>query len=415
MPYSEHNQQRTHRDGRSRESNGRNGSSRQRAGGSSRGRRHEPQGADPLRGGRFKSDRNYRSLSGHDTGYNLRHGGIGQRYRGALSRRGIDRRTAVLIGGAIVILVVLFIVISSCARSCSTQREQAEQREQREVNSYDSRVASGVSEALTNKFSPVLDKNEKIAWIAENANLYSDEHLPELALRESSAIDFVASVPSHDKTETGYGEGVEKNSYPQLYDWDTRWGYVEYGGSNVGVNGSALTSLAMAYMGLTGKSDHSISDFAKLAQDGNYVTSDGGTSEGFFTGVAENIGLAVREYTPSGDNITLALGDGEPVIVRLNAGFTTPYAHWAVIVSQNSDGSVTMYDPDSSSASTHTWAPGTIAGKTSKMFAMSASSGSSGESGSESTTSSGSGSGSTSSSGSSSTTSSGSGSTSSSE
>ncbi|MBP3884871.1 MAG: hypothetical protein J6D54_08060 [Olsenella sp.] len=382
MPYSEHNQQRTHGGGRSRGSNGRSGSDRQRSGRGTRSRQHDHQGPDPLRGNRYKSDHNYKSLSGHDTGYNLRRGGMGRGHRSAFPRRGIDRRTAVLIGGAIAILVILFIVISSCTRSCSSQRTQDEQREQREVNSYDSRVASGVSEALTNKFTPTLDKNEKLAWIAENANLYSDEHLPELALRESAAIDFVASVPSHDKTETSYGEGVEKNSYPQLYDWDTRWGYVEYGGSNVGVNGSALTSLAMAYMGLTGKTDHSISDLAKLAQEGNYVTSDGGTSEGFFTGVAESIGLVAREYTPSGDNITLALGEGEPVIVRLNAGFTTPYAHWAVVVSQNSDGSVTMYDPDSTSASTHTWAPGTIAGKTSKMFAMSAASG--GSSGSSS-------------------------------
>ncbi len=56
--------------------------------------------------------------------------------------------------------------------------------------------------------------------------------------------------------------------------------------------------------------------------------------------------------------------------VQLKAGsFTTPYAHWALVMSSNSDGSVSMYDPDSTSASTHT-AAGTIAANASDMYAL---------------------------------------------
>jgi hypothetical protein len=39
-------------------------------------------------------------------------------------------------------------------------------------------------------------------------------------------------------------------------------------------------------------------------------------------------------------------------------------------MSSNSDGSVSMYDPDSTSASTHTWAAGTIAANASDMYAL---------------------------------------------
>ena len=372
MPYSlNDNHRQPRRDRPHGPSDERRGGAQGRGHKGSRKRPRRPQGSDPLRGGQYKSNHNYRSLTGHDTGYNLRRGGHGSSFSGGLAPRGIDRRTAFLLGAGILIIVMLFIVISSCTRSCSAQQAEEEVKSQAEVNSYDTRVSPGVSEALTKKFTPVLDRNDKLTWIAQNASKYSDERLPELALRESAAVNFVANVPNHDKTESGYGEGTEKGSYPQFYDWDERWGYLDYGVSNVGVNGSALTTMAMAYMGLTGKNDQSISNLAKLATDGKFVSNDGDTANEFFTTVAPTIGLATREYTPSGENITLALEGKTPVAVHLNAGFTTPYAHWALVVNANGDGSVTLYDPDSSSATTRTWAPGTIGAKTSKMFALS--------------------------------------------
>ena len=376
MPYSHNDQRRPPRRDRSHgladERGGqRRGSTRNRGHGGSRKRPHRPQGGDPLHVNQYKSNHNYRSLTGRDAGYNLRRGGLGSTFSGGIAPRGIDRRKAIILGGAILVLVMLFIVISSCARSCSAQKAENEVKSQAEVNSYDSRVSPGVSEALSKKFTPVLDRDEKITWIAQNANKYTDERLPELALRESAAVTFVASVPNHDKTESGYGEGTEKGSYPQFYDWDERWGYLDYGPSNVGVNGSALTTMAMAYMGLTGKNDQSISNLAKLATDGKFVGNDGDTADEFFTTVAPTIGLATREYTASGENITIALEAKTPVAVHLNAGLTTPYAHWALVINANSDGSVTLYDPDSSAATTRTWAAGTIGAKTSKMYALS--------------------------------------------
>lgn len=60
--------------------------------------------------------------------------------------------------------------------------------------------------------------------------------------------------------------------------------------------------------------------------------------------------------------------------MQLNANFTTPYAHWALVVKTNDDGSVTMYDPDSTSASGHTWAAGTIAKNSSTLLSVTAAS-----------------------------------------
>ena len=187
----------------------------------------------------YKSRRNARTMLGSDAGLNVRrsYGGRGAQRRGAfLSRYDLNGRSiAILCVGLLGLLLVLFLV-GSCVRGCSpSQPEQT--GDQKAVNSYDSRVSSGASEHLTNEFTPQLNRSEKLAWIAQNADRYADERLPELALLEPEATDFVASVPDSDKKSADYTDSNEVGTYPLVYNWDARWGYVEYAGSNVGVNG----------------------------------------------------------------------------------------------------------------------------------------------------------------------------------
>ena len=311
-------------------------------------------------------------MTGRDTGLNVHHSGNGRRRRrgGPLASFGLNNRTLLLLLAVIVLLIILFIGISSCVSSCSSSSSSDVSSSTTKVNAYDSRVAAGVSESLTNKFTTVLDEGDDLEWIAKHADEYSDERLPELAMRESAAISFVRNVPSADKTATAYEEGTEQGSYPLLYDWDEHWGYVEYAGSNMGVLGSGPTTLSMAYMGLTGNNDQTPDELATLSTEGGYTDETAGTTADFFTNVAPEIGLSIQEYTPSSDNLSAILSSGDVAIVQLNANFTTPYAHWALVVSVNDDESVTLYDPDSTSASTHTWAMGTIADNSSTMFAV---------------------------------------------
>ncbi len=372
MPYPTDDRRRDPRQHRGARPDGRGrrgqGGGKIHSGGVHHGQRPgHPQGADPLRASRYKSNHNYRSLSGHDTGYNLRRGA--RRHGGILGQYGIDQRRAIFLIGAIALLVLLIVIVSNCARGCA-RKDDNQGQSQEEVNSYDSRVSAGVSESLTNEFTPKLDQGDKYQKLAKQAGEYKDERLPELALREPDALDFVLSVPDHEKKEEELGESVEKGAYPQFYDWDARWGHLDYGNSNVGVNGSGLTSMLMAYMGLTGKSDLTVTKLIEISNDGNYASDDSGSANEFFAAAAGKLGLTCREYKSSGENITTVLADGTPIIIKLNAGFTTPYAHWAVIVGVNGDGSITLYDPDSSSASTHTWAAGTVGGNSSIMYAI---------------------------------------------
>jgi hypothetical protein len=325
------------------------------------------------RDGKYRSDHNYRTLTGHDTGYSL---GGKRRGRSPLGGGG-QRRELILAVVAIVALVVLVLGISSCARGCSKGSDVTSDSAAASGtgNEADSRVSAGASSELTQKFTTALDSNEKLAKIARSAGDYSDKRLPELALLEPDAISFVASQPSASTKASSYDDEVKQGTYPQLLDWDSRWGNVSYAGSVLAVTGSGPTSLSIAYMGLTGKSDKTPADIASASTSAGYATdSDPFTSDDLFSKGTSDLGLTCTGYTPSSDNLYSILSEGgSVVVVKLKKDFDSPYEHWAVVTALNDDNSVTLCDPTSKQASSHTWAMGTIAGNSEGFYALSVS------------------------------------------
>jgi hypothetical protein len=325
------------------------------------------------RDGKYRSDHNYRTLTGHDTGYSL---GGKRRGRSPLGGGG-QRRELILAVVAIVALVVLILGISSCARGCSKGSDVTSDSAAASGtgNEADSRVSAGASSELTQEFTTALDSNEKLAKIARSAGDYSDQRLPELALLEPDAISFVASQPNASTKASSYDDEVKQGTYPQLLDWDSRWGNVSYAGSVLAVTGSGPTSLSIAYMGLTGKSDKTPADIASASTSAGYATdSDPFTSDDLFSKGTADLGLTCTGYTPSSDNLYSILSEGgSVVVVKLKKDFDSPYEHWAVVTALNDDNSVTLCDPTSKQASSHTWAMGTIAGSSEGFYALSVS------------------------------------------
>lgn len=329
---------------------------------------------------RYRSDHNYRTLTGKDTGYSIRTARNHSRYinfesrqGGLFARYGLTTRKIIL-GAAIVILIFIVAFVYACTQNSSSRQEASNEQEQQGTgNQWDSRVSASASQDLTQKFSAQLDRNEKLATIAQNLDKYPDQRIPELALSEPDAIDFVAGYPTAESKASDYGQDNAKGSYPMLFDWDTRWAYVSYAGSALGVTGSGPTALSMAYMGLTGKTDKTAAAFAADATDKGYTSTGGeGTTADLFTYEAKQLGLKIKQYDPSADSITALLSTkGTVAIVKLKEGFDTSSAHWALIVKQNGDGSVTLYDPACSAASNHPWDVSTIAAGASDLYALS--------------------------------------------
>ena len=358
---------------------GRDAPRRTSIGSQSRGKR----GSRPIKGqrndSRYHSEQNYRTLAGLDTGYSLRGRrqqiDFDNRHRGLLSRYGISNRMLILGAAAVVIVLIAVLGIASCVQGQSSERPtDTHQEDTSATNQWDSRVSANTPKDLTSKFTTVLDRNEKLATIAKNADRYPDARLPELAINEPAAIDFVAAYPTAEHRPTDYGQTSEKGEFPQLFNWDIRWGYVDYAQSVIGVTGSGPTSLAMAYMGLSGKVDKTPATFAADAESKGCTSSeDIATTGDLFTYEAKQLGLECKEYSsPSSDTLRSILSSrGSVAIVKLKANFDGQYEHWALVVRQNSDGSVTLHDPTSFEASSHTWDLGTIAANTDELYSLS--------------------------------------------
>ena len=303
--------------------------------------------------------------SGGRGGYPLRSRSIN--FQGNRNRiLGLDRRLVILGALAIVLLVLVIVGVSTCVRSCSGGDGSGTQTGQGDV-----RVAAGLPEELATAFTDELNRSDKLASIAANADKYGDQGLLELALNAPEAIDFVAAYPTAEKTAQPYEDAVTKGTAPQLWCWDARWGNVDYAGRALALTGSGPTALSMAYMGLTGATDQTPADIAQAATEAEAATGDSAMTAEFLVSEAEKLGLKCESFASNADNLAQMLDSGTYVLMETKAGSLTSAAHWILVTTENEDGSMQVSDPTSPSVSAHPWAPATLASTCTDFYVLS--------------------------------------------
>ena len=316
------------------------------------------------------------TLTQPDTGYKLHSRRVSRQGSrngsGGILELLLRPRVLLFIAIILVVVVVLFMGISSCVRGGGGSDAQKTE-ETKPKNEQDSRVAAGVSAAMTSKFTIQLDQNNLLEKIAKNADEYDDDRLLTLALNEPESREFVAAYPSSDKSSRPYEDEVSRGEVPRLYDWDARWGAVTYGDGPLAITGSGPTTLAMAYMGLTGKTDFSPTEIAQRASKSNYAEGDSGSKGTLFSKLGASMGLESEQYDPAAETLLYTLNDSTVVAVELKAQTLTDDAHWALVVNINLDGSVTVFDPTSTLVSSRPWSMGTIASSSNTFYALRAS------------------------------------------
>ena len=308
-------------------------------------------------------------LQGRDTGYRV---GSGRRQS---SSRGINPRLIIVGVVGILLLIALVFGISSCVRGCSANKAPKEQAEEVKVNPVDKRVAYGVADDETKRLAEVLDRNEAFATIAKNADKITDDRLIDLAIAEPDAVEFVAGSIKADGSTQPYGDTVSQGEFPKLYTFDPRWGYAAYADGTVGSIGSGPVALSMASMGLSGKTTYDPATVAAAVSAAKLDNGTTGMDDSFLTNHASDAGLVANGLEASADGIYIPLAeDGVPVVVKLksDSGIGSSNAHWALVVSLNSDNSITLLDPTSSIASSHTWSLGAISSKADTAYSLTA-------------------------------------------
>lgn len=305
-----------------------------------------------------------------DTGYSLHSRRVRREPGGSgLVAALLRPRVLLLIGILILVIVVMIVGITSCIKRNNEAATQAVE-ETRPKNEQDARVAAGVSAAMTSKFTEALDDADLLATIAENADKYDDDRMLILALNEPASRTFVANYPDSDKSSRPYDGDAKRGEVPSLYNWDEHWGAVTYGDGPLAVTGSGPTTLAMAYIGLTGKSDFSPTEIAQQASKSNYAGEESGTKGEMFSKLTNSMGLTANEYSPAVETL-YALTETTVIAAETKAGTLTDDAHWVLVVNVNEDNTVTVFDPTSTYVSSRTWDMGTITNASSTFFVLS--------------------------------------------
>lgn len=317
----------------------------------------------------YRSRRPNRNATSHDSGFSVRQRGINflGRKGGLLAQ--LDQRSLLILAGALIALLLLVFAVSSCVRSCSSASPK-DAGSDTSVNAQDFRVAASASPDVTSKLTSALDSADGLYKIAKNADKYSDSRLVDLAVQEPAAIQFVLSYPDADHTSKGYEDSLEKGSYPLLFDWDSRWGNVDFGDGALAVTGSGPTSLAMAYMGLTGKTDQTPATIAKAITDAGADKAEGNLDKSFIEKHLTSVGLSANAMEVGKDNLHAIVDNGAPALVQVKADTLTSNLHWILVIGYSNDGALVVYDPSSSAVSSHSWDAGTIAASANALYAI---------------------------------------------
>ena len=104
------------------------------------------------------------------------------------------------------------------------------------------------------------------------------EELLELAVRNPEALDFVVRYPREKDTQPAASVGaVERGTFPQLMQWDPRWGCAPYGDGLMALNGCGPTALSMVVCGLTGDGSVTPWTVARYADEAGYYVEGAGS------------------------------------------------------------------------------------------------------------------------------------------
>lgn len=163
---------------------------------------------------------------------------------------------------------------------------------------------------------------------------------------------------------------LDLSSVPELYQWDTRWGYASYAGNYLGLSGCGPTCLSMAAIYLTGDTSLNPLYVADYAAANGYCYDGQGTAWALFTDGAAGLGVTSQELPLTQALIDSSLSQGKLVALVLGPGDFTDSGHFILITGQTSDG-YTVLDPNDPANNQKTWSYSRLAPQIKDLWALS--------------------------------------------
>lgn len=183
------------------------------------------------------------------------------------------------------------------------------------------------------------------------------ESIISLYERNPETKEFVLHYP----LEHGQEHEVDLSDYrdtegvPLFMQWDSRWGYLDYGNDVVGLTGCGPVSLAMAGYAVT-KDDVTFrpDNVIKFAIESGYCVPGNGSSWTLISEGGERLGLDVVQIPLDKNRIIKNLEVGNPIICIMGPGVFTSSGHFIVLTAVE-DGKFRINDPNSYKNSQRLW------------------------------------------------------------
>lgn len=229
---------------------------------------------------------------------------------------------------------------------------------------------------------PDLHRNEE-AFVPDNRRIMEDEEseirLAELAMQDPDIAeiythredyperllmalsvnaemkDFVKGYLTAGCEVTGEISSQEASKdFPLFLQWDARWGYVPYGGMNIGVSGCGPTCLSMVIYALTRDASATPDTLSAYAMNNGYYLKGTGTTWALMTDAPALYGLRASELGLDEAEMKYWLDRGCPIICSMRPGDFTLTGHFIVLYGYDKDGFL-VNDPNSLERSSRHW------------------------------------------------------------
>jgi len=172
--------------------------------------------------------------------------------------------------------------------------------------------------------------------------------------RNPETLDFVLNYPWRDELTQETFSVDASGGVPLLMQWDTRWGYIEYGSDVAGITGCGPLCLAMAGSYVTGESRFTPANMLQFATENDYYSPGNGSSWTLISEGGVTLGLDVTEIPLVKKRIFDNLEVGNPIICAMGPGDFSSSGHYIVMVG-TLDGMIKINDPNSYENSAKLW------------------------------------------------------------
>ena len=199
----------------------------------------------------------------------------------------------------------------------------------------------------------------KLAAFASQNGLSTDdwpEVLKELMRKEPAAEAFVMAYPFMKDAEQEVDLSVYENctQVPHLLQWDTQWGYTQYGDNMLALNGGGPTCLSMVCIYVLQDTTYTPQYIAAFSEEQDYYLGELGTSWSLISEGGVTLGMDVEEIPLVWNVVKDYLEAGNPIICVMGPGDFADDGHFVVLASAEGD-MVKVLDPNSVIKSEGLW------------------------------------------------------------